>query len=324
MLPPFFVAGGCFVNLRSLFLFVVAAGIPVAAQSQNAAATQTAPVAISAPIPASPAKVLKLKIAIGRFSNETRYGQSLLRDSDLDPLGKQASDILSAYLARTGKLLVFERPDIVKIEREQNLEGSNNIIGVDTLIIGSIVEFGRTEDGARGFLNKARVQKAQAKVAIRLVDVRTGLVFHTATGRGEATTSTSTVLGMGSTSQFDGTLNDKALSLAVEDMLEDLVNTLAARPWRTDILAVEGGQIFISGGAAQGLRIGDRLKVMKAGRAVHSAQSGFNIALPSTEIASLQVISQFGDSEISQGSTTQLVSGSIAGIPIGDLYVVAQ
>lgn len=285
------------------------------------AAAQTA--VVTAPT-AGATKSLKHKIAVGRFSNETRYGQSLLRDDDLDPLGKQAADILTAYLVQTGKFMVFERPDLSKIEREQGRQAAGSAtVGVDTLLVGSIVEFGRTEDGKRGFLNKAKTQRAQAKVAVRLVDVRTGLAFHSATGEGEATTETKTVLGIGSTSRFDGTLTDKALSVAVEDMLDELVNTISARPWRTDVLALEGAQIFISGGQRQGLKVGDRLKLLKAGKVVKSAQTGFDITLPPSELGVLQVVSLFGDSETNEGAATQLVSGSLAGTPLADLVVVA-
>ena len=297
------VTSSCFIDISA----------PVAAQTAGV----TAPTA-------GATKSLKHKIAVGRFSNETRYGQSLLRDDDLDPLGKQAADILTAYLVQTGKFMVFERPDLSKIEREQGRQAaSSGTVGVDTLLVGSIVEFGRTEDGKRGFLNKAKTQRAQAKVAVRLVDVRTGLAFHSATGEGEATTETKTVLGMGSTSRFDGTLTDKALSVAVEDMLGELVNTITARPWRTDVLALESGQIFISGGQRQGLKVGDRLKLLKAGKVVKSAQTGFDITLPPTELGVLQVVSLFGDSETNEGAATQLVSGSLAGTPLADLVVVA-
>ena len=272
----------------------------------------------------SSAKALKTKIAIGRFSNETRYGQTLLRDDDLDPLGKQASDILSAYLVKTGRFLVFERPDLSKIERERKQNSGSSTVAADTLIVGSIVEFGRTEDGKRGLLNKQRVQKAHAKVAIRLVDVRTGLAYFSATGQGEATTETKTVLGLGSTSRFDGTLTDKALSVAVEDMLEELVNTLAARKWQSDILTVEGGQIYISGGPHQGLAIGDRLSVVKPGKVMKSAQTGFEIQLPASEIATIEVVSLFGDNETNEGAVTRLVAGSLEGLPPSNLMVTSK
>ncbi len=38
--------------------------------------------------PAAPR--LKRKVAVGRFTNETTYGRSLLADADLDRIGKQA------------------------------------------------------------------------------------------------------------------------------------------------------------------------------------------------------------------------------------------
>lgn len=273
---------------------------------------------------ATSTKVLKQKVAIGRFTNETRYGKSLLRDQDLDPLGKQAADIMAAFLIRTGKFLVFERPDLVKIERESNRSGQeSNVIGVDTLLLGSVVEFGRTTDGKRGFFNKKKIQRATAKVAIRLVDVRTGLVFHSATGEGEATTETKTVLGIGSTSKFDATLSDKAISVAIEAMIEDLVNSISARQWRTDILYVDGGRIFISGGKSQGLRVGDQLLVMRAGKTIKSKQSGFDITLPATELGRLRIVELFGDNETNEGAVAELVSGKINPEELATLFVTS-
>ena len=275
--------------------------------------------------PTSEPLVLKQKIAIGRFTNETRYGQTLLRDSNLDPLGKQAADIMAAYLVQSGAFLVFERTDTAQITAEQGrINADQSLIGVDTMIVGSIVEFGRSEDGERGLLSRERTQRAHAKVAIRLVDVRTGQVFHSATGSGEATTETRTTLGMGSTSRFDGSLTDKALSVAIEDVLEELVNTLQQRQWRTDILAVEEGQVFISGGATQGLRVGGRLNVLMPGRAIVSQQTGISIELPATTVAELEVVSHFGSGELAEGSITRVVSGTIDPELATSYYVVSK
>lgn len=310
------------VSIAALAAYAIA-GSPLSAQPQTAMpANQPAPPqSLAQPQAAG----LKHKLAVGRFTNETMYGQTFFRDRDLDPLGKQAADILMAYLAKTGRFLVLERTDLAKVAGEQAVAGKSpaGLIGADALIIGSIVEFGRTEDGKRGFLNKEREQRAHAKVAVRLVDVRTGLVFHSATGQGEATTQTRTVLGIGSTAGFDGTLTDKALSVAVEDMLDDLVNTLSARAWRSDILTVEDGKVFLAGGARQGLKPGDQLKVMRPGRTVKSAQSGFEIPLPPTEVATLEVMSFFGDSETTEGSIARVVSGSLPPGDAGGLFVTA-
>src|ERR1700736_5006076 len=88
-------------------------------------------------------KTLKRKVAIGRFTNETRYGKTFLVDANQDPLGKQATDMLSTRLVQTQKFLVFERPDLNKIQAEQIKLKESNLVGVDALIVGSITEFGR-------------------------------------------------------------------------------------------------------------------------------------------------------------------------------------
>ncbi|MBW2239197.1 MAG: curli production assembly protein CsgG, partial [Deltaproteobacteria bacterium] len=46
-------------------------------------------------------KGLKRKVAIARFSNETKYGQSFFLDANNDRIGKQCVDILSAKLLAT-------------------------------------------------------------------------------------------------------------------------------------------------------------------------------------------------------------------------------
>lgn len=306
--------------MRLIFACLLYPGLMLA--SAQASAQEVAPV-ISAEVKDDVA--LKRRVAIGRFTNETRYGQTLLRDSNLDPLGKQAADIMAAYLVQSGAFIVIERTDLSQILKEQRVSGADGgLIGADTLIVGSIVEFGRGDEGSRQVFKRERVQKAYAKVAIRLVDVRTGVAFHSATGTGEATTTTKTKLFSGTSAQFDQTLTDKALSIAVEDVLEELVNTISAREWRTDILAIEDGAVFISGGATQGLNVGQRLSVMRTGRQVQSRQTGASISLPSTKVAELLIESQFGAGELQEGSATRVIEGSLTDIPLEDLYVVVK
>lgn len=264
----------------------------------------------------------KRKIAIARFSNETRYGRTLLRDGDLDPLGKQASDMLTSRLVGSGKFLVFERPDLEKIKREGALSTKKqDLIGVDALIVGSVTEFGRFTGGKKGFLSSTKNQIARAKVEIRLVDVHTGHAFFSAVGSGEANTESGEVAGFGSRADYDATLNDRVIAAAISDVLNSLVSKLEERPWRTDILKVEGNRVFISGGRHQGIKVGDVLSVMRDGQKVKSQQSDFNITLPSTEIASIRVISLFGSSETDEGSICEVVKGSLKNTSRDGLFV---
>lgn len=269
-----------------------------------------------------PAPRYKRKVAIGRFTNETNYGRSLLADADLDRIGKQASDMLASRLVQSGQFLVLERPDLTKLEREQLLAGgAGNLVGADTLIMGSVTEFGRSVGGKVGFLSSTKLQLAKAKVDIRLVDVRTGHAYFSAQGAGEASTEAGEVAGFGSRSEYDATLNDRAIAAAISDVIDRLVSQLTDRPWRSDILEVQGGQIFVTGGKAQGIRPGDALAVMRAGQVVKSAQTGFEVALPPTQVATLRVISTFGDSETSEGSVCELVSGTVDRAALKQLFV---
>jgi curli biogenesis system outer membrane secretion channel CsgG len=273
--------------------------VPVTAQrsAQDAAAAPAAP-------------RFKRKVAIGRFTNETNYGRSLLTDADLDRLGKQASDMLASRLVLSRQFVVLERPDVARLEREQAV-GGGSIVGADTLVLGSVTEFGRATRGSTGFLSDTKVQVAHARVDVRLVDVKTGHAYFSAVGAGEATTESGTIAGFGSKADYDATLNDRAIAAAISDVIGRLVSQLEERPWRTDILDVRGSEVFISGGKAQGLRPGDALVVLEAGKTVRSAQSGFDVTLPPTPIAQLRVRSTFGDSETNEGSVCEVTSGTV-------------
>ena len=265
---------------------------------------------------------LKRKIALGRISNETTYGQSLLRDSTGDPLGKQVTDLLSKSLTESGAYLVFERPDISKLKDESNLTGAKlNLIGVDALIIGSLSEFGRKTVGQTGFVSSSKKQVAFAKVDLRLVDVSTGQVFFATSGAGESSNEVASTFGFGSQAAYDGTLNDSAIRQAISEAVNKLSNELAARPWQTYFLSADQGRYFISGGKAQGLRPGMLFSVQTIGEKIKSPQTGFDITLPGREVAQLRIDSNFGDSEVNEGSVSSIVSGSIQGFKLEQLIV---
>src|ERR1700689_860091 len=183
-------------------------------------ATQQADAQRQAAVPV--AKTLKRKVAIGRFTNETRYGKTFLVDANNDPLGKQVSDMLSTGRVASQQFLVFERPDLDKVKAEQSIAHESGLVGVDVLVIGSVTEFGRSTTGKTGFLSGTKVQTAHAKVEIRLVDVRTGYVFFTASGASDATPESGEVAGFGSKADYDASLNDRAIGAAISDVHNEL------------------------------------------------------------------------------------------------------
>lgn len=263
----------------------------------------------------------KRKIAIGRFTNETNYGRALMTNDEYDLIGKQASDMLASKLIKSDMFLVFERPDIKKVQNEQKFSEDSKLIGVDTLIVGSVTEFGRSLGGKVGFLSSTKMQVAKAKVDVRLIDVKTGLAFFSAIGAGEASTESGEIAGYGSRADYDATLNDRAISAAISDVIDKLVSSLEERRWKTNILEVQGQDVYISGGKKQGLKVGDSLQVMELGKKIKSKQTGFDINLPSKKIATVKVVSFFGDNENNEGSVCKIISGNIGKPQLNELYI---
>lgn len=311
-------------SITAAFLFAGCATqappVDVKEAPPSLAAQKSAQQAVIAAAPAKP--LLKRKIALGRITNETSYGRSLLRDSAGDPLGKQVTDLLSKSLTESGAYLVFERPDILKLKDESNLTGTKlNIIGVDALIVGSLTEFGRKTVGQSGFASSSKKQVAFAKVDLRVVDVTTGQAFFATSGAGESSTETASTFGFGSQASYDGTLNDSAIRQAISEAVSRLSTEMAGRPWQTFFLSADQGRYFVAGGKAQGLRPGMLLSVQTLGEKIKSPQTGFDITLPGREVAQLRIDSNFGDSEATEGSVGSIVGGSVQGFKIEQLVV---
>jgi curli biogenesis system outer membrane secretion channel CsgG len=287
---------------------------------QTIAQQQAAQQAVLAQAPAAPA--LRRKIALGRITNETNYGQSLLRDRHDDPLGKQVTDLLSKALTESGAYLVFERPDISRLEAESRLTGTElNVIGVDALIIGSLTEFGRKTVGETGFLSSSKRQVAFAKVDLRIVDTSTSQVLFATSGAGEASTETASTLGFGSQAGYDGTLNDAAIRLAVSEAVNRISMQMTGRPWQTYILRADEGRVFVSGGRSQGIAPGMMFEVHTRGEVIRSPQTGGDVTLPGMQVATIRIDANFGDNELNEGSVASIVSGGLAHHAVEDLVV---
>ncbi|WP_320159494.1 CsgG/HfaB family protein [Marinobacter sp. 1-3A] len=268
---------------------------------------------------------LKRKIAVGRLSNETNYGRSLLRRDAEDQLGGKVTDMFLQALTNSDSFLVFERPDISLLQKEASLFGQKvDIVGVDTLVIGSLTKFGRATTGERGFLSSSKKQEATATVDIRLVDVKTGRAFASVTGSGVSSTEHARTMGFGSAAGYDGSLNDQAIAAAVTAAVDKMTRLFMDKPWTADLLGQEEGMVFISGGESQGVKPGMVFDVETKGREVKSQTTGTTITLPGKKVAELEVVSLFGDDILNQGAATMVISGSIEGYKLNELQIKEQ
>ena len=241
-------------------------------------------------------RVIKRKVAIGRFSNETQYAKGIFYDKENDPMGKQALDILSSKLAASGKFLLLERSDIASLlEEAKKSDNGLATIGADYMIIGSITEFGRKNIGKNGVFTNVKTQIVEAAVAIRLVDVATGLIIYSDEGKGSAELTTKTSMGVGGQASYDATLSDKAISEAIGQLVENIINKCTDKPWRTFFLSYDSNVQLIAGGASQGIKVGDTFAVKTKGKKVQNPQTGVLIELPGKQIGTVTVSATGGD-----------------------------
>ncbi len=246
-------------------------------------------------------KFIKRKVAIGRFSNETQYAKGIFYDKENDPMGKQALDILSSKLAASGKFILLERGDLSTL-LEESQRGGNQLatLGADYMIIGSITEFGRKNTGTSRVFSTSKTQTVEAAVAVRLVDVSTGLIIYSDEARGTAEVTTKTSLGIGGKAGYDATLSDKAISQAIGQLVENIINKCTDKPWRTYFLSYDADAVLIAGGKSQGISEGDTFSVLTRGKSVKNPQTGLTIELPGKKVGTVTVTATGGDTAESE------------------------
>ncbi len=258
-------------------------------------------------------KGLKRKVAIARFTNETKYGQSFFIDQNNDRIGKQAVDILSSKLVETEKFILLERADLDKITKELNMDNYGPLINMaDYLIVGSVTAFGRKDQGEVGIFSRTKRQTAFAKVHVRLIEVRTGQILYSEEGEGEASSEAGSVFGVGERAGYDSAINDKALDAAITNLASNIIENLLDRPWKSYILGFEDGKLIIAGGKSQNITNGSIFKVIKTGKKINNPQTNMMITLPGTQIGKIKAVMSIGDTPEAEVTLCDIVEGNFS------------
>ena len=155
-----------------------------------------------------------------------------------------------------------------------------------------------------------KTQVVEAGVAIRIVDVSTGLIIYSDEAKGAAETTTKTTIGIGSSAGFDATLSDKAISEAIGQLVENIINKCTDRPWRTYFINYDTDAVIIAGGKSQGLEPGTTLKLKTKGKKVTNPQTGIPIELPGKEVGTVTVVLNGGDTPETEYSFVE-VEGAV-------------
>lgn len=180
------------------------------------------------------------------------------------------------------------------------------ILGVDAIVLGSITQFGRDDKstsvggsvlgglGGRYGLGGVGARKAKAVVGIsaRLVSTDTAEIISVASGKGESKRSGAALLGSGgsvagaaagmydmTSSNFGDTILGEAVTEAVNGLAGQIDRNAGQLPTRTVVIDglvadATGDTLVLNVGSKAGVKVGDRLKIMRTGRSITDPATG--------------------------------------------------
>jgi curli biogenesis system outer membrane secretion channel CsgG len=180
------------------------------------------------------------------------------------------------------------------------------LLGVDGIVIGSITQFGRDDKSVGvgggafgGVANKyglggvgKRSAKAVVGISARLVNTDTGEILAVAGGMGESSRSGATLGGAGgsgggggggivdmSSKNFANTIIGEAVGKAVTSVAHQLGQQAQRLPDRVVVIDglvadATGGTLVINVGSRAGVKVGDRLRVLRVGREIKDPATG--------------------------------------------------
>ncbi|MBD3270940.1 MAG: hypothetical protein GF384_00195 [Elusimicrobia bacterium] len=250
----------------------------------------------------------KRRVAVIDFQNKTAYGQRL---------GDVATDILITELGKSKKFILVERDKMNRLLEEQKLGMSGvidpstaaragKLLGVNAIVTGSVSQFGTKTEGSDYLITKTKRQIVEAVVDIRVVDVETGQILYTDSGKGIVKRSTGKFLGMGTKAGYDETLEGEALRNAIVKFTQNIIYQINAKPWSCRVAQVDKSNIYLNAGFESGLKVGTRLTVYHLGQEIIDPTTGISMGNVEDEIAEIEVIRHFGE----DGSVAKIIKGS--------------
>ncbi len=285
----------------------------------------------------------KKRVAVFDFDNAAVQGgiSFPFAENNAPNLGKAAADLLITKLVQDGNLSVLERNAIDKLLAEQDFSNTNRtdpataaklgrVLGVDTIILGTITHYDYVDKttgggGAHfgGFGGSSMKTKhdinARVQISIRLVSPDTAEVLAVSQGTGEVIRKgvkvdirdMSQVNMMGSNAS--NPLMNECMDKAIAQLAGQLEQAVPKLPPRIPIIngmvadANGSGQLVLNVGAHDGVKLGDRLQVWRAGKEIRDPASDKVLMRQDTLLGEAVVITVNDISSIAQYTGTEPV-----------------
>lgn len=176
------------------------------------------------------------RLAVLDFEDRTDYGTTDPTGNSYSRIGRSAANVLTTFLFRSGQFDLYEREKMAQLIAENSFKASKpydvqtavsvgKMAGVDFVAIGAVTSFGFHSVRSQAlFLGSAVKQEAEATVDVRIVEVATGRVVASESGRGVAASNTGEVLGVGTYAGYDERLCGNALRAAISQFVDKLID----------------------------------------------------------------------------------------------------
>lgn len=252
----------------------------------------------------------KLRIAVTAFENKVASSFANW------PLGDGLADMLTTELVRTGRYLVLERTAIQDVLNEQYLGQSGlvrsetaapvgQMVGAQVIVRGVVTEFDDAASGAggglgyRGFEAKGEKRTARIGFDIRLIDAKSGAILASQyvarevdTGKGEFNYQNRDLRIGGAA--FNRTPLGEAARAAISDAVGFITRNTAlptaTGPSGPKVIKVDGERVYVSGGANQGIRAGDRFTVFSPGEELLDPDTGISLGSSEERRGTIEIV----------------------------------
>jgi len=252
---------------------------------------------------------------------------------------KGVSDILVNKLFESGNFRVIERSKLEAILAEQNLGASGRIdastaakigriLGVDTILIGSITEFNLERGGGGvsvfGVAVGGGKTSANVKLNVRLVNTSTAEIMAIAEGNGKSSDGEGAVrirgVSVDTSSSKEAKLLTNATVAAIDQVVKEisskslnLATALTTAPTVNAVVAdVAGGTIILNKGTSDGYRQGLKLAIQRVTRTVKDPTTGKVIRQITQDVGTIEITEADA-----QSSVAKIISGT--GLKVGDI-----
>jgi curli biogenesis system outer membrane secretion channel CsgG len=258
-------------------------------------------------------------------------------------VGGAIAGMLQTALSESGEVILVERDAVAPLITEMDMAKSGVTTGTAAprpgamlpaqyLIVGSVTDYtaaapGSGSGGGLSFGGSTAVtlggSSGNVGIDLRIVDTHTGVVIkafkvhHKLTSMNLGLSSNYRGLPVATNSFFNSPLGD-ATRKALNDAVVQIALSLAAIPWRGQVVKADGATIYVNAGSEAGVNVGDRMSLQHVGETLTDPATGAVLKQNMVELGVVTI------TEVEPKIATGTYRAILPGDPARGDYVVLQ